>query len=47
VLRDEDRIRRNLATVVANDALNARLTRAIPSFPPPTVKMLMSGWLNR
>jgi len=29
VLQDEDRIRRNLAAVAANDALHARLTRAL------------------
>jgi ATP-dependent Clp protease ATP-binding subunit ClpA len=29
VLQDEDRIRRNLAAVPANDALHARLTRAL------------------
>ena len=29
ILQDEDRIRRNLAAVAANDALHARLTRAL------------------
>jgi len=29
VLQDEDRLRRNLAAVAANDALHARLTRAL------------------
>ena len=29
MLQDEDRIRRNLAAVPANDALHARLTRAL------------------
>jgi hypothetical protein len=29
ILQDEDRIRRNLAAVAANDALHARLTKAL------------------